>query len=75
MALIEVDRVGPRKRRHADDLVKVEHRRMAAGWFWVFEDEPDAETMRYRREPGGLYSEVVSKFDLLVFFAGKVSWR
>ena len=73
MALIEVDLVGPRKGRHADDLVKVEHRRMAAGRFWVFEDEPDSETMCQHREPGCLYGKVVSTLDLLVFFAGKVS--
>ena len=73
MALIEVDRVGPRKRHHADDLVKMENRRMAAGWFWVLEDEPDAEAMCQNREPSRLYGEVVPKLDLLVLLAGKVS--
>ena len=48
---------------------------MAAGWFWVLEDEPDAEDMCQNREPSRLYGEVIPKLDLLVLLAGKVSCR
>ncbi len=67
--------LGMAPRCHADDLVKVEHQRMAAGRFWVFEDEPDAEALCQHREPSRLYGEIIPKLDLLVLLAGKVGCR